>query len=224
MMMAVGLFAQQGESNIGIQIGFNRPIDHYRTNPMIDTLNMKTVYNGMQAGVVYETTFIKGFGMSIGLNYGFGVSQGKWTYPNPGYTIRQKVDQSYQSLMLPVDWQYKFEIAKQTYLMLYTGPTIEVGLSKKMVRREQIGEQVNSVTTNLYEQDQDGDKVLDQQRLNIQWGVGAGFQYKQYFLRGGYDFGIINSYRDRWYGETYRFRGRMDGWQIRVGMYLWQFK
>ena len=31
---------------------------------------------------------------------------------------------TYQELEVFVDWQYKFEIAKETYLILTTGPTI----------------------------------------------------------------------------------------------------
>jgi hypothetical protein len=74
--------------------------------------------------------------------------------------------------------------------------------------------------TNLYEV---GDMSL--KRLNVTWGVGAGFQYDRYFLRGGYDFGIINPNKERSFvGHDAYTRGRFDQWQIKVGMYLWQFR
>ena len=87
---------------------------------------------------------------------------------------------------------------------------------------------MKSVTWSYQDQQ---DKYL--RRLNVTWGVGAGFQYKRYFLRGGYDFGIINPYKaitfnaldgalfagdDRW------TRGRLDQWQIKMGLYLWQME
>jgi hypothetical protein len=61
----------------------------------------------------------------------------------------------------------------------------------------------------------------------VTWGVGAGFQYKRYFLRGEYDFGLINPHRYGQFvniaGETMdrNTRGRLDQWSIRIGMYLW---
>mgnify|MGYP003456251769 FL=1 len=58
-------------------------------------------------------------------------------------------------------------------------------------------------------------------RLNVTWGVGAGLQYKRYFLRGGYDFGLINPYKsDMFDGFDIYTRGRFDQWQIKLGMYL----
>jgi hypothetical protein len=59
--------------------------------------------------------------------------------------------------------------------------------------------------------------------------LGAGFQYDRYFLRGGYDFGLINPYKASHHfdytetnGGNPRTRGRFDQWQIKLGMYLWE--
>ena len=62
----------------------------------------------------------------------------------------------------------------------------------------------------------------DLRRLNITWGVGAGFQYQRYFLRGGYDFGLFNPYKNQQFEGTDRYtRGRLDQWSVKIGMYLW---
>jgi hypothetical protein len=58
-------------------------------------------------------------------------------------------------------------------------------------------------------------------RLNVTWGVGAGFQYKRYFLRGGYDFGLIVPYKSADFVNGNHTRGRLDQWNIKVGVYLW---
>jgi hypothetical protein len=58
-------------------------------------------------------------------------------------------------------------------------------------------------------------------RLNVTWGVGAGFQYKRYFLRGGYDFGLINPHKVADYSTGVHSRGRLDQWSIKIGMYIW---
>jgi hypothetical protein len=75
---------------------------------------------------------------------------------------------------------------------------------------------------NLYSKEDMKDYAL--KRINVTWGIGAGLQYERYFLRGGYDFGLINPYKaDQFEGKDIYTRGRFDQWQIKVGMYLWQF-
>ena len=62
-------------------------------------------------------------------------------------------------------------------------------------------------------------------RINVTWGIGAGFQYERYFIRGGYDFGMINPYKAQSFtGYDVYTRGRFDQWQIKLGMYIWQTK
>jgi hypothetical protein len=75
---------------------------------------------------------------------------------------------------------------------------------------------------NYYSETDMQDRAL--KRLNVTWGVGAGLQYERYFIRGGYDFGLINPYQLRQFpGEDVYTRGRIDQWQVKVGIYLWQF-
>jgi hypothetical protein len=75
---------------------------------------------------------------------------------------------------------------------------------------------------NIYSVDDMNDYAL--KRLNVTWGIGAGFQYQRYFLRGGYDFGLINPYKAQSFSNIdVHTRGRFDQWQIKLGMYLWEF-
>ena len=66
---------------------------------------------------------------------------------------------------------------------------------------------------------QENDEAL--KRLNITWGVGAGFQYKRYFVRGSYDFGLINPYKNIDFENGNHTRGRLDQWSVKIGAYLW---
>jgi hypothetical protein len=76
-------------------------------------------------------------------------------------------------------------------------------------------------TDNWYSEQEMNDQAL--KRINVTWGIGAGFQYERYFLRGGYDFGIINPYKAQSFsGKDIYTRGRFDQWQIKLGMYLWE--
>ena len=216
---------------VGIQIGYAQPTLRTNDKSSPDTLNHHIRLNGVKVGLVYDASYVAGFGSSMGFNYTFGVHNDGWqsvnafgTYPR----TRQLI--TYNELELFVDWQYKFEVAKETYLILYTGPTIQCGLEldwRKDTQDDPIdpvthlpsgqiitirGEKVNTYTT---------DDENSFKRLNVTWGVGAGFQYKRYFLRGGYDFGLINPFKKVDYSTNVHTRGRFDQWSIKLGIYFW---
>jgi hypothetical protein len=134
----------------------------------------------------------------------------------------------YHQLEIPVDWQYKFEIAKRTWIILYTGPTLQCGLdlTSKLYKTNNGKEISLDKDYSFYSEDM---KYKELKRINVTWGLGAGFQYERYFLRGGYDFGLINPYKASHHfdytetnGGNPRTRGRFDQWQIKLGMYLWE--
>ena len=212
----------------GVQLGFAQPIARLNT-PTTKTSLLATSYNGFKVGLVYDATIIKGFGVSMGLNYTFGNHISAWkqigTLPYP----QERTTGQYHQLEIPIDWQYKFEIAKRTWIILYTGPTLQCGLdlTSKLYKTNN-GKEITLEKDNSFYSEDMKDKEL--KRINVTWGLGAGFQYDRYFLRGGYDFGLINPYKASQFDYTDtngghpRTRGRFDQWQIKVGIYLWQSK
>lgn len=212
----------------GVQLGFAQPIARLNT-PTTKTSLLATSYNGFKVGLVYDATIIKGFGVSMGLNYTFGNHTSAWkqigTLPYP----QERSTGQYHQLEIPIDWQYKFEIAKRTWIILYTGPTLQCGLdlTSKLYKTNN-GKEITLEKDNSFYSEDMKDKEL--KRINVTWGLGAGFQYDRYFLRGGYDFGLINPYKASQFDYTDtngghpRTRGRFDQWQIKVGIYLWQSK
>ena len=220
------------KQGLGIQLGWARPTLRVNDPNAKDSLSHHIPLNGFKAGLVYDASYIAGFGSTIGINYTFGVSNGGWQqrYPNNDYP-EDRTMITYSEVELFVDWQYKFEVAKETYLMLYTGPTIQCGLALNW-RRDTRDMPIDPVThlpseevvytrgdrVNTYVTD-DGTNSF--QRLNITWGVGAGFQYKRYFLRGGYDFGLLNPYKSADFANGVHTRGRFDQWSIKLGVYFW---
>lgn len=240
LIMGMGAFAQnykdgEGTQHLGFNIGFSEPVLREKFNKEQEKFS-STKLPGIKAGLVYETSIIKGFGMQIGLNYTFGTKLGKLQSVTGSTTAKKKEDWFTHQIEIPIDWQYKFEVAKETWLVLYTGPTVDMGLgfSKRTTNRQinpatqKLEDKVS--TLNLYKQmysevDYDQDGIDDRyRRLNITWGVGAGFQYQRYFLRGGYDFGIYNPYNDSFNNRTdVRRNGRFDEWSIKLGIYLWNF-
>jgi hypothetical protein len=211
----------------GFQIGYAQPTMSLNTPLQKDNLKT-TIYNGLKVGFVYDATLIKGFGVSMGLNYTFGANNSGWDQIGKLPYPKMQTKSFYHQLEIPIDWQYKFEIAQNTWVILYTGPTLQCGLSMNKKSLIDVGNQITTESDrNLFSEDDMKDYAL--KRINVTWGVGAGFQYERYFIRGGYDFGIINPYKayqfDKVVGEgNPRTRGRFDQWQIKLGMYLWQSK
>ena len=212
----------------GVQLGFAQPIARLNT-PTTKTSLFPTSYNGFKVGLVYDATIVKGFGVSMGLNYTFGNHTSAWKQIGKLPYPQERSTGQYHQLEIPIDWQYKFEIAKRTWIILYTGPTLQCGLdlTSKWYKTNN-GKEITLEKDNSFYSEDMKDKEL--KRINVTWGLGAGFQYDRYFLRGGYDFGLINPYKASQFdytdtnGGNPRTRGRFDQWQIKVGIYLWQSK
>ena len=221
--LAMGAWAVDlPKQGLGIQLGWAQPVLRVNDPQTKDSLSHNIHLNGFKAGLVYDASYIAGFGSTIGINYTFGVSNGGWESRNPAYN-EYPMDRrliTYNEVELFVDWQYKFEVAKETYLMLYTGPTLQCGLAFTMrndTRKMDNGE-ISTVRNSAYRTEEQNEAL---KRLNVTWGVGAGFQYKRYFLRGGYDFGLINPYKSADFENGVHTRGRFDQWSIKLGVYFW---
>lgn len=219
-------FANAQKQYIGVQVGFTQPTT--RLNMPVSgkekTLT-PTALNGFKVGVVYDATLVAGFGYTIGLNYTFGAKKTDWKSVGSNTYPRSYKSTMYHQLEIPVDWQYKFEIAKTTWFMLYTGPTLQCGLAFKESTYNQI---TSSGDITIDAKDRYNMKsVFALNRLNVTWGVGAGLQYERYFIRGGYDFGLINPYKSDVFNISDEYspytRGRFDQWQLKIGMYLFNW-
>lgn len=233
-LVALAAMAQEGQMALGVNLAYTHPM--YRVNSSVPTAEPKKLetqgMDGFKVGLVFEETFWKGMGIMMGVNYTYANGASAWKDMYPGMsTAQERWRFSYHSLELHTDWQYKFEIAKNTYVILYSGPTLMCNLSMsgtQMTRPSKDGKA--SETGKKYESFdyKDLNQYNDFRRLNVLWGVGAGFQYDRYYIRGGYDFGLINPYMvekfSDWgdgYPERYT-RGRQDQWQIKLGIFLWE--
>ena len=224
------------KQGFGLQIGWAQPILRLNSPTSKDTLANTVKLHGFKVGVVYDASYIAGFGSTMGINYTFGMSSSGWKsqYTYNDYPKNRMVI-TYHQLEIFVDWQYKFEVAKETYLMLYTGPSLQCGLGLYMRNDRKIEDppmsgNIRTEYGERFDAYNVGDDTMDPtrhaadnalKRLNVTWGIGAGFQYKRYFLRGGYDFGLINPYKNADFVNGNHTRGRLDQWNIKLGVYLW---
>ncbi len=143
--------------------------------------------NGFKAGVFYEHDFYKGLGLNYGLNYSFLADQTPWSKPDAyGYCNTYKTQSQY--IDLPLQLQYKLSIAHELYLVFNVGPTFSYGLA--------------NTTTTLTKSTLSGSRESFSdnydnyfQRFDVLLGANLGIQYKNYQLRGGYDWGMMNIFQ-----------------------------
>ncbi len=231
------VYAQEGTSAIGLQFGFAQT--DYRLNSWEvkadPTVLTNHPLNGVKLGIVWDATIIKGFGSMIGINYTFGTYSSRWKSVNDDMLYPQEKERNnYHQGEIFVDWQYKFEIAGNTYVIVYTGPTIQCQLALTNTTYTRTADEEKQVKISRFDY---GDDAMhqDYKRLNVTWGVGVGFQYDRFYIRGGYDFGLINPYKINDFAEVFgpiygdnhdsgrHTRGRIDQWQIKLGFYFAQF-
>lgn len=237
----------QFKHEVGFQVGFNRSL--YRLNLPIakdgDPSKLhKEPLNGIKLGFIYDVTLVKGFGLSTSFNYSYGAHTSKWEpYPyddkgnlisfNPLYDYKYRAES--HRIELALNMQYKFTIADNTYIILYTGPAAQFVAQYNATdyfREHEFSPQLPAGFIGAYGYNAD-EMEKYYKRWNVTWGVGVGFQYDRYFIRGGYSFGLVNPYKYNSFGDMEKIKadlkdprqsthGRMDQWEISLGIYFWQ--
>lgn len=227
MLISSLTLAAQSQS-LGVQLGFSEPILRDNTSSKSSKLDNTTTTDGFKVGLVYDATLIKGFGLSVGLNYLFAADAGSWQNINDLNKAKLiKTTTTQHFIELPIDWQYKFQIAYNTYIILYSGPTIQYNIAfnnDTYIHDKIKNTKTHDSSENHYEINLDKYDKTDYSHFNLQWGIGAGFQYKNYYIRGGYNFGIYNHFKDSYNNLLeYDNRARYDEWHIRLGIYFLNF-
>lgn len=204
--------------DFGIQAGFLQTIGKGKTGSNTDYAGTDTL-NGFKVGLVYEQKIWKGLGLSTGINYSFLTKQGKWIKQSFGF--QQKTSAMAHYISVPLHLQYKFQVAKDTYITPFAGPEFSYGVSYTTTTntRNTNLNQSSTIVENYYKKDNDGDGIYDYSPFNVQLSVGLGIQFQHYLLKGGYDFGIWNINKDGYDNtkSTYaNWYDKRSEWNIRL--------
>lgn len=215
------------KAQIGILLGFDQSINRTKIGSEA-TFQKKPALNGFKAGVFYEHNFKYGLGLYYGVNYNFLHDKTKWEGQGNGWFLRTAT--TLHNLDFPIHFQYKLSIAKDTYLMAYTGPTLALGLAgtEAVTKKNGLPEnnplfQQSTTRANLYSRDANKDGFADLQRFDVMISVGAGLQFKNIQLKGGYDFGLLNRYGNS-YMDGSRWFDRRNEWSIRLAYQFGNWK
>ena len=209
-IISVFLFANFANAQgLGVQAGYVQSITRAKISTD-EKMSRQPKLSGFKVGVFYEHDFYKGLGMSYGLNYSFLHDKTPWGQPN-NYGITNSEKTQVQYFDVPLAFQYKLLIAQELFLIFNVGPTFSYGLSNDTEKIEK-----NIINEEVHEIDNYADKY---QRFDVLLGGNIGLQYKNYQLRGGYDFGLLNLYASEYISTdaaSYTRLAYRNEWNIKL--------
>jgi len=161
-------------------------------NPKEFTSDGADYFYGGRIGVTYEYQLKNHFSLLSGALYNLVYSHNVQHYTSTDSVMYSTFN---HSLDIPLRINYTLPLNKDLKLFAFAGPNLNIGLARPQKTTailsstviDQIQELGLTVPTTGTE---DMYKNALISRINFQMGAGGGIQWKQYMLKGGYDFGI----------------------------------
>ena len=197
LVAAFALIGTQAYAQLGVNAGY--------LNSNLTTSGSKPVnYNGFYAGVTYRIPIVAGLSVAPGVYYSLLSTSKSDGVSFLGFTQSGTSTHTEHGLNAAINLDYGFQIARDTRVFLFAGPTFQYGLSSQS---KYTAEGVVSGTTKAdwYENGNYG-------RFNIFLGGGAGVEVAGIQITVGYDYGLMNLYKGN--GDSKRNR---SGLKIGVG-------
>lgn len=162
-----------------------------------------------------------GGGFFLGGSYNVGMADGLNLTPGLYFTYNTDKDESNgvtttintMDLNVPILFSYTLPLGNDLSIFAFVGPNIQLGLSAQQKVEGTLGGILDG-TTDLYEQDNDGESMFTRFDLGVMVGVGA--QYQNFRLQAGYHKGLLDrcGYKD---GDNYSFEYAMSQLFVGVG-------
>ena len=141
--------------------------------------------NGGFAGVSYNVPVAGGLCVAPGLYYSMITSK---STSSLGSTLSASGIFTEHAINVPLYMNYGIELANDTNVFVFGGPTAQFGLSSKRKYEASAGGASNVTRVDNYDND-------NYNRFNVYLGGGIGFQISAIQITVGYDYGMINLYK-----------------------------
>ncbi|PIF02588.1 MAG: hypothetical protein CR965_00545 [Paludibacter sp.] len=160
-----------------------------------------------------------GFNIELPIRYGFGIQTGlKYSFVSGSkvrkYAHYQRDKNSYNGHMLdiPIRATYTLPIFWGLKIFAFTGTNLNIGLSQKETIKFN-KKQIKGITNPLPYPTSGTHNVYPDiyNRFNVQLSVGGGLQWKQFRLKGGYDWGMNDLYKSS--TKTAKLKGWYAGFE-----------
>lgn len=97
-------------------------------------------------------------------------------------------------LTIPARAYYNIKLWKKLNMFFYAGPQLQLGLTNYDIIDNQTSALCTQYIESLNQLTTDHDRYVNKElyRVNVQFGLGGGFEWDRYRLQAGYDFGLNN--------------------------------
>ena len=200
MVLSIGILSAQ---TYRLEVGF--------VSPKQSGAELSTNYfNGGRLGVTAEFGLKHNFSLLTGALYSL-VYSNKVQYYSSTDSVTYKTFG--HSIDIPLRLTYTLPLSKNLKIFGFAGPNINVGIAQPRKTTAVLSSSLREVIDEFGNVPTNGTEDLYKNamisRINFQMGAGGGVQWKNYQLKGGYDFGI-NSINKVDTSKLYR----QGGWYV----------
>ena len=155
--------------------------------------------NGAYAGVSFNIPLAGAFGVAPGLYYSMITNKSEASGRIPFLDIPISGASTFMehAINVPVYFNYGMDLARDTNVFIYAGPTAQYGIASTSKGEVGIGSGGGSKTYNNYDDE-------NYNRFNVYLGGGIGFQVYAIQITVGYDYGMMNLYTGDSATKTHR--------------------
>lgn len=158
-------------------------------NSTLATKNAKSGANGAYAGVTFNIPVAGGFGIAPGVYYSGLFSKDSDAATIFGINLSGSTTFIEHAINVPLYLNYAIDLARDTKVFLFGGPTAQYGLASTVKYDGSVGGASGSTKYSNYDDE-------DYNRFNVYLGGGIGFQAGVLQVTVGYDYGMMNQYKD----------------------------
>ena len=155
--------------------------------------------NGAYAGVSFNIPLSGGFAVAPGVYYSMITNKTEASGRIPFLDIPISGASTFMehAINVPVYFNYGMDLARDTNVFIYAGPTAQYGIASTSKGEVGIGSGGGSKTYNNYDDE-------NYNRFNVYLGGGIGFQVSAIQITVGYDYGMMNLYKGDNAPKTHR--------------------
>ena len=173
MLLGTNAFAQ-----ISVNAGY--------LNSTLASKNSTDNANGAYAGITFNIPVAGGFGIAPGVYYSMLTSKDT---ANIGTIVSTSGTFMEHAINVPVYLNYAFDLARDAKIFVFGGPTAQYGLASTVKYDANVAGISGSNTVSNYDNE-------NYNRLNVYLGGGMGFGIGALQITVGYDYGMMNQYKN----------------------------
>ena len=153
--------------------------------------------NGAYAGVSFNVPVAGAFGIAPGIYYSMITNKSGGAGTILGIPASASSTFMEHAINVPVYFNYGSDLARDTNVFVYAGPTLQYGIASSTKLAGGVGEFSADKTYNNYDNE-------NYNRFNVYLGGGIGFQVSAIQITVGYDYGMMNLYKGDNATKTHR--------------------